>query len=83
MKEQPCACVLRCFDKLSTKQRKGLGNFDVQNACLCGCVKVSPVKRHYSSTSNRGITMVKDLFVYTRLNFYTSMEYLMATCHVS
>ena len=60
MNEQPCGCALRCFDILPTEQRKKtfsgfweLGNFDVQSAYLAGCVKVLPVKHHYSPTSNR------------------------------
>ena len=35
-----------------------LGSYDVQNAYLCGCVKVSPVQRHYRSNSKRGNTRV-------------------------
>ena len=65
MNEQPCRSGLRCFSVLSTEQRKrifskfwGLGSFDIQNAYLCGCVKVLPVKHHYSATSRRGNTRV-------------------------
>ena len=35
-----------------------LRKFDVQNAFICGCVKVSKVKRHYTPTSKRGNTCV-------------------------
>lgn len=65
MNERPCGCGLRCFEILSTEQRKrvfsgfwGLGDFNIQNAYLCGCVKVLPVKQHYSATSRRGNTRV-------------------------
>ena len=65
MNDQTCGCVLRCFDTVPHEQRKktvtgfwALGNFDVQNAYLCGCVKVLPVKHHTSPTSNRGNTRV-------------------------
>ena len=35
-----------------------LANNDTQNAYLCGCVKLLPVKRHYTSNSRRGNTRV-------------------------
>ena len=50
-----CGCSLRCCEKLSSTERKRIfesfwatGNFDVQNAYLCGCMKVLPVSRWYS-----------------------------------
>ena len=65
MNDQPCGCALQCFDNIPSEQREktfsgfwGLGDFNVQNAYLCGCVKVSPVKKHNSPTSNRGNTRV-------------------------
>ena len=38
-----------------------MGNFDVQNAYICGCIQVKPVQRHYSpagSSSRRGNTQL-------------------------
>ena len=50
-----CGCSRRCFDRLSESCRKGLfdgfwktANFDLQNAYLCGCVKVLTTKRKYT-----------------------------------
>ena len=61
MSEVSCECALRCFSILTTEQRRiifskfwALGNFDIQNTYLCGCVKVLPVARHYTSESKRG-----------------------------
>ena len=60
-----CGCALKCYTKLTDDQRKrvfsgfwALGDFNVQNAYLCGCVKILPVARHYqkASTSKRGNT---------------------------
>ena len=49
----PCACGLRCFDKLNSEAHQAifdrfwkLSSFDLQNAHLCGCVKVFSAKRH-------------------------------------
>lgn len=60
MNDCSCSCALRCFDVVTEAQRQKilsgfweLGNIDVQNAYLCGCVKVLPVKRHYTSTESR------------------------------
>ena len=65
MCEVSCECALRCFSTLTTEQRRtifsrfwALGNFDIQNTYLCGCVKVLPVARHYTSESKRGNTRV-------------------------
>ena len=50
-----CCCTRRCFDRIPEDQRKILfdgfwksGNFDVQNAYLCGCVKVINTKKKYA-----------------------------------
>ena len=65
MGSEPCGCALKCFDKISEDQRKRLfagfwdsGNFDVQNAYLCGCVRVMKTKRKYmkAPTSRRKYT---------------------------
>ena len=65
MCEVSCECALRCFSTLTTEQRRtiftkfwALCNFDIQNTYLCGCVKVLPVARHYTSESKRGNTRV-------------------------
>ena len=65
MDERSCACASKCFTKLTVEEMKKifksfweLSNFDVQNAFLCGSVKISPVKRHTSPTSKRGNTRV-------------------------
>ena len=65
MSDRPCGCALQCYDTVTIEHRKklftgfwGLGSFDIQNAYLCGCVKVLPVKRHYRSDSKRGNTRV-------------------------
>ena len=65
MCEVSCECALQCFSTLTTEQRRtifsrfwALGNFDIQNTYLCGCVKVLPVARHYTSKSRRGNTRV-------------------------
>ena len=55
-----CGCSRRCFDRLSESCRKGLfdgfwktANFDLQNAYLCGYVKVLPTKRKYTKAESR------------------------------
>ena len=55
----PCKCKLRCYDKVSDAQRKALfegfwktSSFDVQNAYICGCIKVTEVRRRYSTSGN-------------------------------
>ena len=47
-----CGCALRCFDKVSGEQQQNLfsgfwdrANFNVQNAYLCGCVKVVDIAK--------------------------------------
>ena len=57
-----------CFTLLSKQQREKVfhgfwstSSFDVQNAYLCGCVKVPDIKRHYTSkgtASRRNLTQV-------------------------
>ena len=56
MQTTPCGCALKCFDKVTEQQRKsifegfwGLGEFNVQNAYLCGAVKILEIKRRYTS----------------------------------
>ena len=51
-----CSCQLQCFSKVSQNQRKKLfdgfwssGNFNTQNAYICGCVKLLQVKRWYTN----------------------------------
>ena len=66
MNNTSCGCTLKCFDKLDESQRKkifagfwSLGNFDVRNAYLNGCVKVLPVQRRYKKgESRRGNTQI-------------------------
>ena len=81
MNEGSCGCTLRCCDKVSLEQRKklfsgfwGIGEFDVQNAYINGCVKSMPVKRHYSSTARRGTT---------RLYYVQNGEYSVRVCKVA
>ena len=56
MDERPCNCRRQCYSKVPSEQRKKLfdgfwssGNFDVQNAYICGCIKTSEVARRYTS----------------------------------
>ena len=63
MNEKQCGCALRCSEKLLAEKRKAifkgfwaLGNYDVQNAYISGCIHVKPVQRHYvhgASSSRR------------------------------
>ena len=53
-----CGCVRRCFERISEEKRKGLfegfwktASFDVQNAYLCGCVKILTTKRKYTKSA--------------------------------
>ena len=81
MNEKSCGCVLKCCEKLSTDKRKAIhqrfwamGNFDVQNPYICGCIQVKPVQRHYSpagSSSTRGNT---------RLYYIRDGEYSVRVC---
>ena len=52
-----CGCCRRCFERISEDTRKSLfdgfwktANFDLQNAYLCGCVKVLNTKRKYTKS---------------------------------
>ncbi len=54
-----CGCVRRCFDRIPEHKRRSLfdgfwkaSNFDVQNAFLCGCVKVLATKKKYTKSPN-------------------------------
>ena len=68
MNDTPCGCALPCYERLSKQQREKIfhgfwstSSFDVQNAYLCGCVKILDVKRHYTSKgteSRRNLTRV-------------------------
>ena len=65
MSEKSCECCRKCFDILPLEKRKNifekfwqLQDFNVQNAYLCGCVKVLPVARHYRDNSKRGNTRI-------------------------
>ena len=56
MGDQSCGCKLGCYSKISKAQQMKLfggfwesGNFDVQNAYICGCVKISKVARRYTA----------------------------------
>ena len=56
MNNTPCGCSRRCYENVPADGRKKLfqgfwstGNFDVQNAYLCGCIKIEAVGRHYTS----------------------------------
>ena len=81
MNEKSCGCALRCCDKLSTDKRKAifegfwaLGNYDVQNTYISGCIQVKPVQHHYStgaSSSRRGNT---------RLFYVRDGEYSVRAC---
>lgn len=59
MDNTPCGCALRCFVAVPEAQRKRLFNgfwesasFDIQNAYICGCVKVVHVTRRYTTSGN-------------------------------
>ena len=81
MNEKSCGCTLKCCDKFSTEKRKAifegfwaLGNYDVQNAYISGCIQVKPVQRHYSpgaGSSRRGNA---------RLYYYKDGEYSVHVC---
>ena len=56
----PCGCTLKCYDRIQESQRQAIfdgfwqiSNFDVQNAYLCGCVKIMNIKKRYTSTKSR------------------------------
>ena len=62
-----CGCTQRCFEKVTEDKRKTLfegfwkmGNFDLQNTYLCGCVKTITTKRKYTKReeSRRKFTRV-------------------------
>ena len=59
MDDTPCGCRQNCFEAVGDEQRKKifdnfwkLGSFDVQNAYLVGCVKITEVRRRYSPQSS-------------------------------
>ena len=63
----PCTCPRKCFDKFRDDQIKKLfdgfwesGDFNTQNAYLCGCTKTIETKRKYTSSevSRRKCTRV-------------------------
>ena len=68
MDNTPCGCTRHCYDNVPANQRKKLfdgfwssGNFDVQNAYLCGCIKVVDVGRQCTprgSPSRRSYTRI-------------------------
>jgi len=48
----PCGCHLKCFETVAEPQRKRLfegfwktADFNIQNAYICGCVKVVEVSK--------------------------------------
>ena len=88
-----CSCARKCFERLSETTRKELfdgfwrtANFDVQNAFLCGCVKVFETKRKYTRVlTHRGIfrgyfisKMVRSQSVFVRPLFCQFLVSLMA-----
>lgn len=68
MNDTPCNCALKCFDHVTSAQRQKvfdgfwkMNSFDIQNAYLCGCIRVLDVKRRYTSageTSRRNYSRV-------------------------
>ena len=55
-----CFAVFQYFDNRAEAHNflkiLGARQLDIQNAYLCGCVKVLPVARHYTSKLRRGNT---------------------------
>ena len=52
----PCGCPLKCYEKVTEDQRTKLfdglwasADFNTQNACICGCIKVVEIKRRYTT----------------------------------
>ena len=59
MNNTPCGCGLKCFETVSESQRKKLfegfwssADFNVQNAYICSCVKVTEIARRYTSSGS-------------------------------
>ena len=57
MDNTPCGYSLSCFEIVDESQRKRLfegfwkaGDFNVQNAYICGCVKVVQIAKQYSES---------------------------------
>ena len=57
MGDTPCGCSLKCFETVAKPQRKRLfegfwktADFNVQNAYICGCVKVVEVAKWYTAS---------------------------------
>jgi len=55
-KGDECGCHLKCFETVAERQRKRLfegfwktADFNVQNAYICGCVKVVEVSKRYTA----------------------------------
>ena len=65
-----CSCARKCFERLSETTRKELfdgfwrtANFDVQNAFLCGCVKVFETKRKYTRSTDSRRNFFEDIYI--------------------
>ena len=68
MDDTPCSCALRCYEKVSGEQRRKIfsgfwdtADFNVQNAYICGCVKVIDIAKRYTArgaASHRSSTRV-------------------------
>ena len=70
MDDTPCGCSRKCFDVVSIQQRQQLfdgfwkiSHFDVQNAYLCGCVKVVDVHRRYTQSASSRRNYSRQYFV--------------------
>ena len=68
--DTPCGCSRKCFDVVSIQQRQQLfdgfwkiSHFDVQNAYLCGCVKVVDVHRRYTQSASSRRNYSRQYFV--------------------
>ena len=60
MVESPCGCKLQCYQNIPLEQRTKLfdgfwasGSYNVQNAYICGCVKITKVARRYTSQGDK------------------------------
>ena len=60
MVESPCGCKLQCYQNIPLEQRTKLfdgfwasGSYNVQNAYICGCVKITKVARCYTSQGDK------------------------------
>jgi len=80
MGNTPCGCHLNCFETVAEPQRKRLfevfwktANLNIQNAYICGCVKVVEVAKRYtargaeSQCSNSRVFYVRNGRVSTRV----------------